>query len=73
MSKVESTKQLSALNDRDALILDLMSKGLTNRAIEKQLEVAGEVVKRYEFNIIRKLAVRSRDEAIVLWKKSREP
>lgn len=51
------------LTDREAQILDALSRGLTNRAIARELVVSEHTVKSHVSAIYRKLCVRSRGEA----------
>ena len=54
---------LFVLSDREAEILDLIAKGLRNREIATQLNIAEKTVKNHVSNILKALQVNSRTEA----------
>lgn len=54
---------LFVLSDREAEILDLIAKGLRNREIAVQLNIAEKTVKNHVSNILKALQVNSRTEA----------
>lgn len=53
------------LTDRELQVLDLISRGLSNREIADELVVTPETVKWYNKQIYRKLGVNSRTKAVV--------
>ena len=57
---------LEGLTEREAEILKLVGRGLTNRAIGEQLHLSEKTIKHYVTNILEKLHVRSRVEAAML-------
>jgi DNA-binding NarL/FixJ family response regulator len=57
---------LEELSEREAEILKLVVKGLTNREIGEQLHLSEKTIKHYITNILEKLHVRSRMEAAML-------
>jgi DNA-binding NarL/FixJ family response regulator len=58
------TKQ--PLTPREAEVLDLLGKGLSNRAIADQLQIAERTVKIHVSNVLSKLEVESRTQAALL-------
>jgi DNA-binding NarL/FixJ family response regulator len=59
----EDDGPLYVLSDRETEILDLISKGLRNRDIAIQLNIAEKTVKNHVSNILKALQVNSRTEA----------
>lgn len=53
------------LTDREHEVLQLLSRGLSNREIAEQLHLAEGTVKNYVTNILQKLGVRDRTQAAV--------
>jgi DNA-binding NarL/FixJ family response regulator len=72
---LEEFKQMSApvgrdsalptLTDRESQVLKAMARGLTNREIGKELFISDNTVKNHVANILGKLQLRSRVEAIL--------
>lgn len=60
--------QLSNLTKRELQILELIGKGLSNLDIAKKLKLREETVKHYNTPLFRKLGVRNRTEAALLYK-----
>jgi DNA-binding CsgD family transcriptional regulator/transcriptional regulator with GAF, ATPase, and Fis domain len=56
---------LDPLSARELVVLDLLSKGLTNQAIAQSLFISASTVKTHTLNIYKKLEVANRTEAIV--------
>lgn len=52
------------LTDRETQVLALMTEGITNRQIAQQLEISPSTVKAYVSNVLSKLGVSSRTEAV---------
>jgi NarL family two-component system response regulator LiaR len=63
-SRTPSTKPDFDLTDREAQVLALMTEGITNRQIAQQLEISPSTVKAYVSNVLSKLGVSSRTEAV---------
>jgi DNA-binding CsgD family transcriptional regulator len=61
-----STRRLSELGDREREVLELMMAGLRNRDIAVRLFISERTVKFHVSNILAKLEVGSRTEAIAL-------
>ncbi|MER2552232.1 MAG: response regulator transcription factor [Thauera sp.] len=57
---------LSSLSPRESGVLELLSRGLTNREIGEHLHLAEKTVKHHMTSILQKLHVRSRTEAVAL-------
>ena len=57
---------LSELSERESKILSLVAEGLTNREIGERVHLAEKTVKNHMTNILGKLCVRSRVEAVLL-------
>ena len=57
---------LEGLTAREAEILKLVARGMTNREIGEQLHLSEKTIKHYVTNILEKLHVRSRVEAALL-------
>lgn len=62
---------IAELTERERSILELVSKGLTNREIAERLYLSEKTVKHYMTNILRKLRVRNRVEAALLLSKKK--
>jgi len=56
----------SDLSPREREVLALMTRGLTNRAVAERLVISGSTVEFHVSNILAKLAVGSRTEAVAL-------
>ena len=59
-------RRLVELRDREREVLELIVAGLRNREIAERLFIADRTVKFHVSNILQKLEVRSRTEAIAL-------
>lgn len=57
----------NGLSDREEMILDLMSQGLTNHEIAHRLEVSEKTVRNSISIIFRKIQVTNRTEATAFW------
>jgi DNA-binding NarL/FixJ family response regulator len=66
-SKVEENSE--ELSSREELILAQVSKGLTNKEIARGLNLREKTVKHYMTNIMQKLGVRNRLEAVLMGQK----
>ena len=53
-----------ALSERETEVMVLAARGLSNRLIGKELQLAEATVKRHLANIYQKVGVRSRNEAV---------
>jgi DNA-binding NarL/FixJ family response regulator len=54
-----------ALSAREAEVLKLLAKGLSNKAIAARMRISSSTVKRHVENILRKLHMKNRVEAAV--------
>jgi two-component system, NarL family, nitrate/nitrite response regulator NarL len=61
-----ATDPRAALASREEQVLELVSKGLSNKEIARRLNLQEKTVKHYMTKILRKLQVRNRVEAAVL-------
>jgi DNA-binding NarL/FixJ family response regulator len=57
----------SGLSDRERGVMDLIARGLSNRAIAEELYLSEKTVKNHVNRIYAKLGVTSRGEAIASW------
>ncbi len=55
------------LSDRETEVLNLVAKGLNNKAISAQLSIAEKTVKNHVSNILKTMRVSNRTEAAVKW------
>lgn len=62
----EVTAEKSALTAREEAILEQVAQGLTNKEVARNLSVSEKTVKHYMTNIMNKLNVRNRVEAVLL-------
>jgi NarL family two-component system response regulator LiaR len=62
--QAQPTKMDFDLTDRETQVLALMTEGITNRQIAQQLEISPSTVKAYVSNVLSKLGVSSRTEAV---------
>lgn len=60
----ESSKTLPHLSDRELEVLGLVSHGMANRAIADRLSISENTVKYHMKNILQKLDVQNRTEAV---------
>lgn len=67
--ETDATKQVEALTETEEKILDLLSKGMTNKEISAQLYIAEKTVRNYLSRIKRKIDVGNRTEAALYWNK----
>jgi len=65
-SRPRQEDPVNELTGRESAVLDLISKGLTNREIGDQLHLSEKTVKHYVTLVLQKLRVRSRTEAALL-------
>lgn len=56
----------SELSEREHAVLTLLARGLTNKQIAAQLQLQPSTVKQYTSNILSKLNVQSRTEAVAM-------
>jgi len=63
--------ELATLTPREDEILGLVALGLTNKEIARDLRIAEKTVKHFMTNIMQKLQVRNRVEAVLALRKSR--
>jgi len=56
----------SSLTARELEILEMMAKGLTNKEIGSALQISGNTARNHVNNIIEKLAVADRTEAVTI-------
>jgi two-component system nitrate/nitrite response regulator NarL len=61
------------LSSREEIILAQVSKGLTNKEIARALNLREKTVKHYMTNIMQKLGVRNRLEAVLMGQKRQRP
>jgi two-component system, NarL family, nitrate/nitrite response regulator NarL len=61
------------LSSREEIILAQVSKGLTNKEIARALNLREKTVKHYMTNIMQKLGVRNRLEAVLVGQKRQRP
>jgi RNA polymerase sigma factor (sigma-70 family) len=64
---------LGELTDREKTILELVAQGLTNREIADRLSLSEKTVKHHMTNVLQKLQVRNRVEAVLLAMKEKAP
>lgn len=67
--ETDATMQVEALTETEEKILDLLSKGMTNKEISAQLYIAEKTVRNYLSRIMRKIDVGNRTEAALYWNK----
>jgi two-component system, NarL family, nitrate/nitrite response regulator NarL len=60
-----AASKLDDLTDRETEILDNVAKGLTNKEIARSLNLSEKTVKHYMTNVMQKLQVRNRLEAVL--------
>jgi DNA-binding NarL/FixJ family response regulator len=60
------SEPVGSLSIREQQVADLISSGLSNKAIAKQLALSEGTVKQHVHNILAKLRVRNRCELILL-------
>ena len=63
--------ELADLTKREEQILDHVAQGRTNKEIAIQLKIGEKTVKHYMTNIMQKLQVRNRVEAVLALQKAR--
>ncbi len=64
---------IQSLSRKERVMLEALSKGLTNRELSKELEITTNTVKFHLSNLYEKLAVRNRAQAIAFYYSSRLP
>jgi DNA-binding NarL/FixJ family response regulator len=62
----QESVQLEGLTDREEQVLELLAKGMTNRAIAVALEISENTVKYHVNSILSKLNAQSRTEAVMI-------
>lgn len=67
--ETDATMQVEALTETEEKILDLLSKGMTNKEISAQLFIAEKTVRNYLSRVMRKINVGNRTEAALYWNK----
>jgi len=73
IQKPENTKNTNLLTQREAEVLKLMSEGLQNKGIAARLRIKVRTVEFHVSNILSKLGVASRMEAVLSYKNQIEP
>jgi DNA-binding NarL/FixJ family response regulator len=63
----------ASLSPREVEVLELLSRGLSNKEIAEQLQLSVETVRSYLKNVYEKLHVRSRTEAAMQYTSSKHP
>jgi len=66
MTQKTSNDPLSELTERELQVLELVARGLSNKEVGAQLNLAEKTVKHYLTSVLQKLHVRSRVEAALL-------
>jgi two-component system response regulator DevR len=66
-------QRLASLTPREREVLDLISRGLTNREIGERLFLSEKTVKNYVSGLLAKLGMQRRTQAAVYGAQSREP
>lgn len=66
MSHPRPASALAELTSREREVLELVATGLSNQEIGARLSLAEKTIKHYMTNILGKLRVRSRVEAVLL-------
>jgi DNA-binding NarL/FixJ family response regulator len=56
------------LTAREVEVLELLSDGLTNAAVAERLSISPVTVRRHASEVVRKLGVKNREEAVALFK-----
>ena len=64
---------IQSLSRKERVMLEALSKGLTNRELSKELGITTNTVKFHLSNLYEKLAVRNRAQAIAFYYSSRLP
>ncbi|WP_232825041.1 response regulator transcription factor [Primorskyibacter marinus] len=64
---------IHSLSRRERIMLEALSKGLTNRELSKELDISINTVKFHLSNLFEKLSVRNRAQAIAFYYSSRLP
>ena len=59
-------RRLSALTPREREVLSLMAKGKNNKEIARELNLKEKTIRNYVSNILQKLGVRDRTQAVIL-------
>lgn len=61
----EEYGQMGELSSRELEVLDLLSKGLTNKEISQRLLISEKTVKNHLYSIFKKLGVQDRTQAVL--------
>ncbi|MFW5992204.1 MAG: response regulator transcription factor, partial [Halanaerobiaceae bacterium] len=61
-----STRELEELSARENEVLGLLARGMSNRAIAGELYISEKTVKNHVSNILRKLSVNDRTQAVIV-------
>ena len=63
--KVGHDRPVTVLSDREIEIIRLLAEGLSNKSISERLSLSGNTIKYHLKNILRKLNVQNRTEAVM--------
>ena len=72
-SKVSQAEDIAELTKREEQILDHVARGLTNKEIAIALTISEKTVKHYMTNVMQKLQVRNRVEAVLAFQSKGRP
>lgn len=59
-------EQFEELSSREQEVLELLAKGMSNRSIAETLYISDKTVKNHVSNILKKLSVEDRTQAVIV-------
>ncbi len=65
-AKIDKDDNIRQLSNRESEVMGLLAKGMSNREIASELYISEKTVKNHVSNILRKLSVNDRTQAVIL-------
>ncbi len=64
--KIHKTDEIEDLSDREQQVLELLARGMSNRELAEELYISEKTVKNHVSNILHKMNVNDRTQAVIM-------